>query len=96
MPPGPYQVVHVTASDWKWTLSQQRLKYGKTVEFLVKSIQGVHGFAIIGSNVSTPVTAGEPARVVYWNPPAKGVYTIACNVYCGAGHRSMVTTFAVD
>ncbi len=96
IPPGPYQVVKVTASDWKWTLSSKHLKYGETVKFLVKSIQGVHGFSIVGTNISSAVTAGDSQKVIYWVPQAKGVYTIACNVYCGAGHSSMVTSFSVS
>lgn len=95
-PKGPYQVVDVVASNWKWTLSDRHLKYGEPIKFLVKSVQGVHGFSIMGTNVSNAVSAGQPPETVIWNPPAKGVYTIACNIYCGAGHDQMVTTFTVS
>ena len=95
-PSGPYQVVNVTASDWKWVLSSKHLRYGEPVKFVVKSIQGTHGFSIVGTNVSNAVTVGGKPQVVYCNPPAKGTYTIACNVYCGAGHSSMVTSFMVS
>lgn len=94
-PPGPYQVVRVTAQNWSWTMSSTRLKAGEEVKFVVRSIEAVHGFSVMGTNISTAVTQGDPPAVIYWKP-VKGIYTLACNVYCGAGHDTMHTTFSVS
>ena len=95
-PAGPYQVVSATARNWSWTLSARHLKAGEEVKFIVRSLEAVHGFSIVGTNVSTAVTQGDRPAVVYWKPPAPGVYTLACNVYCGAGHDAMHTEFTVS
>lgn len=95
-PKGPYQVVQVTAQNWHWTLSQTHLKMGEPVKFVVRSLQDVHGFSIMSTNIATAVSQGDAPSVLYWIPPAKGQYTLACNVYCGAGHDSMVTVFSVQ
>lgn len=94
-PKGPYQVVQVTAHDFAWKLSTTHLKMGETVKFIVQSDQDVHGFSVMGTNISNSVAAGDPPTVVYWTPPAAGTYTVACNVYCGVGHNGMVTEFTV-
>lgn len=93
---GPYQVVHVTARDFQWQLSNTKLKSGENVKFIVDSIQGVHGFSIKGTAISSAVAQGEAPVVVYWNGPTKGTYIIQCNVYCGTGHDSMQKTFTVS
>lgn len=94
LPPGPYQVVRVTARNWDWTMSATHLKAGEEVKFVVRSLEAVHGFSIMGTHISTAVTQGDPPSVIYWKP-VKGVYTLACNVYCGAGHDTMHTVFTV-
>jgi len=94
-PKGPYQVVQVTAQNWRWTMSSTHLQAGKTVKFVVRSLQDVHGFSIMGTNISTAVTQGDAPAIIYWTSPVKGSYTLACNVFCGAGHSSMTTVFAV-
>ncbi|MCY0874859.1 MAG: hypothetical protein OWT28_01030 [Firmicutes bacterium] len=95
-PKGPYQLVQVTAQDWHWTMSNLHLKMGEAVKFEVRSKDGIHGFSIAGTNVSEAVGAAQTPQVIYWTPPAKGTYTLACNVYCGAGHDKMQTNFTVS
>ncbi len=94
-PSGPFQVVHVKALDFRWIISPNHLKSGETVKFVVDSVQGVHGFSIVGTNISNSVSQGSAPSIVYWKTPIKGTYTVACNVYCGAGHPTMVTTLKV-
>ncbi len=91
-----YQVIKVNANDWSWTLNKDHLKYGKPIEFIVNSTEGTHGFSIMGTDISAPVSAGSQPQDIVWEPSAKGTYTIACNIYCGAGHRSMIKTFTVS
>lgn len=91
-----YQVVKVVANDWNWALNKDHLKYGKPVKFIISSSQGIHGFSIMETNISVPVSAGSQPQDIVWKPNAKGTYTIACNVYCGVGHSSMLSTFTVS
>nr|NNM91103.1 hypothetical protein [Bacilli bacterium] len=92
---GSVQVVSVIAKNYSWTLSRRKFVFGEPIRFVVKSIQGVHGFSILGTNISNAVSQGEPSVTVDFTPKQKGVYTIKCNVYCGSGHDKMVTTFTV-
>lgn len=93
---GPYQVVNVTARNFSWHLSKTNLSLDENVKFVVTSLEGVHGFSIKGTNVSSPVAQGAAPAVVYWHPPQKGTYIVQCNVYCGTGHDAMQTTFTVS
>lgn len=43
------QVVHVVASDWKWTLDKTTFSAGQPIEIDITSQEGVHGFSIDGS-----------------------------------------------
>ncbi len=93
---GPYQVVHVTARNFQWQMSNTNLKSGENVKFIVTSSQGVHGFSIKGTAISSAVGQGEVPVIVYWTDPPKGTYVVQCNVYCGTGHDSMQKTFTVS
>lgn len=93
---GPYQVVKVVASDWKWSLSKKHLKFGEPIKFVVSSTEGTHGFSISHTNISKVISVGEKTQTVVWKPRAKGTYQIVCDVYCGPGHDSMVSTFTVS
>jgi cytochrome c oxidase subunit 2 len=91
-----YQLVKVQANDWSWTLSKNHLSFSKPIEFVVTSTEGTHGFSIMGTNISVPVTAGRKPQTIVWRPSAKGTYTIACNIYCGAGHSSMINSLVIS
>jgi len=88
------QIVHVVASNWKWTLDKTAFVANEPIQFDVSSTQGTHGFSIDGTAISKPVSPGQSIKVT-WTPPKPGTYTIRCNIYCGAGHAKMFTTFTV-
>lgn len=87
-------VVNVTASNWKWELSQTTFKTGETITFSIQGKEGLHGFAIDGTDVDEQIAAGE-TKEVSWTPDKAGEYTIRCSVACGAGHANMVQTITV-
>lgn len=89
------QVVHVVASDWKWTLDKTTFSANEPIQFDVTSKQGTHGFSIEGTSVSKPVSPGQNVQVT-WTPPKPGTYTIRCDIYCGKGHAQMVQSFTVS
>jgi cytochrome c oxidase subunit 2 len=59
-----------------------------TVTFYVTSIDVIHGFQIVGTNVNTMVVPGQVAEItVEFDEPAE--HGILCNEYCGQGHHDM-------
>jgi len=61
---------------------------GSEVTFHVTSMDVIHGFEVVGTNVNTMVIPGEVATfTVEFEEPAE--YGIVCNEYCGAGHHAM-------
>lgn len=94
--PANAQKVHVTASDWKWTMDKTTFKAGVPIDFIVQSSTSTHGFSLVGTNISHIVAqGGQPVNIV-WTPPAAGQYTVKCNVYCGSGHDNMFDSFTVQ
>jgi cytochrome c oxidase subunit 2 len=89
------QVVHVAASNFKWTLDKTTFKAGQPIEFVLEGKESAHGFSIDGTNVNQTIVAGE-TKTVTWTPPQPGTYTIRCNLFCGSGHANMYTTFTVQ
>lgn len=88
--------VHVTASNWKWTLDKTSFKVGVPIDFIVKSDEGTHGFSITNTKVSQAVTKGDKPTDVVWTPEKPGTYVIRCDIYCGAGHQNMWTKINVQ
>ncbi|MCL6548924.1 MAG: hypothetical protein K6T30_08445 [Alicyclobacillus sp.] len=88
--------VHVTASNFQWTMDRTTFQAGVPIDFIVKSDESTHGFHLIGTNISDTITAGQPPIHVVWTPPKPGQYTIQCDVFCGSGHANMFKTFTVQ
>jgi cytochrome c oxidase subunit 2 len=58
------------------------------VTFYITSIDVIHGFEVVGTNVNTMVIPGQVAEItVEFDEPAE--YGIVCNEYCGEGHHDM-------
>jgi cytochrome c oxidase subunit 2 len=93
--PANAQKVTVLASNWKWTIDRTTFKEGVPIDFHIVGTDGVHGFQIVGTNISQPIAQGRAVDRV-WTPDKTGTYTIRCNVYCGAGHTNMFTQFKVS
>jgi cytochrome c oxidase subunit 2 len=58
------------------------------VTFYITSIDVIHGFEVVGTNVNTMVIPGQVTEItVEFDEPAE--YGIICNEYCGEGHHDM-------
>ncbi len=58
------------------------------VTFYVTSIDVIHGFQLVGTNVNTMVIPGQVAEItVEFDEP--GEHGIICNEYCGDAHADM-------
>jgi cytochrome c oxidase subunit 2 len=59
-----------------------------TVTFYITSIDVIHGFEVVGTNVNTMAIPGQVAEItVEFDEP--GEYGILCHEYCGEGHHDM-------
>ncbi|MFP4188249.1 MAG: cytochrome c oxidase subunit II [Halobacteriales archaeon] len=59
-----------------------------TVNFYVTSLDVVHGFQIVGTNVNTMVVPGQVSEITVEFDEADE-HGILCNEYCGSGHQDM-------
>lgn len=87
--------VNVVASNWKWDLSKTSYKVGETITFSIKGEEGMHGFAIDGTDIDQKVTPGETSTVT-WTPDKAGEFTIKCSIACGSGHADMTQVINVE
>lgn len=61
---------------------------GSTVTLHVTSVDVVHGFEVVGTNVNAMAIPGQVASMtVRFREEAE--YGIVCNEYCGPGHHTM-------
>jgi len=87
--PGKYEVTLI-GKMWGWFPNKIVLKDPVEVKFRLTSVDVIHGFEIVGTNVNVMVFPGYVAEIT-WRVPqsAKGTYLMICNEYCGAGHQNM-------
>ena len=94
----PADTIQVTAMQWAWSLSRTELPAHVPLEFVVRSLDVNHDFAIYGPsgtlNAQVQAMPGYTNRLVYrFDRP--GTYTVRCLEYCGISHHAMLTTFTV-
>jgi len=59
-----------------------------TVTFYITSVDVVHDFQIVGTNVNTMIVPGKVSEItVEFDEPAE--YGILCSEYCGSEHHDM-------
>ncbi len=79
---------YVIAQQFIFRPSPIEVPANSRVTFYITSIDVVHGFEVVGTNVNTMVIPGQVAEItVEFDEP--GEYGILCNEYCGEGHHDM-------
>ena len=94
--PADAQKVVVTASNFKWSLSQANFVANRPIDFEVRATENAHGFSIVGTKIHHEVVQGQPPVHLVWTPPKPGQYVIRCDVPCGSGHYNMSTRITVE
>lgn len=90
---GEYDV-YVVAQRFAFIPGEVVVPANSEVTFYVTSIDVVHGFQVVGTNVNTMVIPGEISTItVEFDEP--GEYGIICNEYCGEGHHDMESQLRV-
>jgi len=85
----PVHEVQIVASRYAFEPATIQLTAGESVHLVVRSKEGVHGFAISKLKIDLRVADnGEPVTADFI-APAAGEYEIACSEFCGRGHGQM-------
>lgn len=94
----PADTVQVMAMQWGWTVTPNAAPHGVPIEFVVRSKDVNHDFAVYdaGGRLVAQVQAmpGYANRLIY-RFDTSGTYTVRCLEYCGIFHHIMLTTFTV-
>ena len=61
---------------------------GSTVDFIVTSVDVIHGLLILDTTVNAMVIPGQVTEISYQFDEA-GEHTIVCHEFCGIGHHGM-------
>jgi cytochrome c oxidase subunit 2 len=95
--PADAQIVRVQAQQFFWQLQPKRVRAGRPVAFVTRSVDVNHGFGIFKGHrfvAQIQVVPGEESTLVHtFHEP--GTYTVLCLEFCGVNHRGMVATFEV-
>lgn len=99
--PGKYEV-YVLAQAWKFAPGSTfygeppiTLPVGSTATFYVTSRDILHGFKIVGTNISFMVIPGQVSKLTAtFDEP--GTYDIICYEYCGSAHHTMFGEIIIE
>ncbi len=87
--------VYITAGQFNFNPREIRVPAGAEVTFYITSVDVLHGFQIIGTNVNIMAVPGHINAITHrFNEP--GEYLYLCNEYCGHGHHIMFGTIVVE
>ena len=92
--PEKYEV-YITARQFAFTPRNIKIPRGAEVTFYLTSVDVLHGFEIVGTNVNTQIIPGYVNSITYkFDKP--GEYLFICNEYCGEGHHLMFGKIIVE
>lgn len=86
------QTVHeiqITASRFAFDPVVIQVNAGEPVRLVIRSKDGVHGFAIQRLKIDVQVPKGGEPAIVEFMAPTAGRYEIDCSEFCGSGHGRM-------
>ena len=85
----PVHEIQVVASRFTFEPNIIQVAAGESVRLVVRSKEGVHGFAIPKLKIDLQIPdSGDPVTAEF-TAPTPGEYSIACSEYCGRGHGQM-------
>jgi cytochrome c oxidase subunit 2 len=89
-----YEVV-VVAQAWAFTPAEIRVPAGARVDFIVTTVDVVHGFSIEDALVNGMILPGQVTRITHtFDEPRE--HLIVCHEYCGFGHHAMFGRIIVE
>jgi cytochrome c oxidase subunit 2 len=88
------RLIEITARRYTFEPATVEVRQGERVRLVVRSADGLHGFAIKKFNVDKEVLKGQDVKVDIVAKDA-GEFPIMCSVICGEGHATMTGTLKV-
>ena len=85
----PVHEVQILAGRYTFEPAAIHVVAGEAVRLVVRSKDGVHGFAIPKLRIDLHVQGGGEPVTADLTAPAAGEYEIACSEFCGRGHGQM-------
>lgn len=85
----------MTAKQWTFDPAVITVKQGDIVKLKIKSIDVVHGFALVDFDVKVNLTPNKE-EIVEFVADKKGEFTYFCSVVCGQGHKEMIGKLIVE
>lgn len=89
------RVIEVIARRYSFEPEVIEVRAGEPVRLLVRSADGVHGFAIDKLDVKREIPRGGKAVAIDFVASQAGRFQVACSEYCGNGHEEMKGTLVV-
>lgn len=86
----PVKEVRMEACQFDFQPARIELDRDSKLRLIITSLDVVHGFNIIGTDINLMVPAkGEGEAVVVFDPLEPGEYPFKCSKVCGGGHLLM-------
>lgn len=85
----PVHEVQILARRYTFEPAAIHVVAGEAIRLVVRSKDGVHGFAIPRLKIDLHVPDGGEPVTADFTAPAAGEYEIACSEFCGRGHGQM-------
>jgi len=90
------QVVKISASQFRFTPNEVRVKVGIPVRLEVTSTDVEHGLEIMGLEALVQKIPSGRTISVEFTPVNPGVYQFHCAVICGTGHEQMTGRIIIE
>ncbi len=88
--PKPVMEIQITAKRFQFTPSKIEVKQGTRLVLKISSLDGRHGFNIIGTPINVVIPGqGQDEVTVVFNADQAGEYRFKCSKVCGIGHNDM-------
>ncbi len=82
--------IQVTAQRFQFTPSRIEVKQGTRLILKIASLDGRHGFNIIGTPINVVIPGKDNKEVtVVFKADKPGEYRFKCSKVCGTGHNEM-------
>ena len=85
----PVHEVQILARRYTFEPAAIHVVAGEAVRLVVRSKDGIHGFAIPKLKIDLHIPDGGEPVTADFTAPAAGEYEIACSEFCGRGHGQM-------
>lgn len=82
----------IKATDYEFDQPEYRIKKGVPVRVVYENAEGNHGIIVPG--LSLQLDRDTTSKVI--TPEEAGEFEIACSVFCGTGHSTMISKIIVE